>query len=232
MTTRARIFEPKLTGTLSPDNSRYLRAVLRMKPGDSFCVTDGAGAEISAVLKDGEGYGLGEATRPDREAKFQITLFVAVSKGDRFETVIEKGVELGATRIVPLLANRCVAKTPSEGKRERWEKIAVSAMLQCGGCIHPLVEEPRRVSELPVPGPDTAASALHESLTKSSFLLPLSSTPKQLWIASGPEGGFDESELDAFQTRQWKLLWLGNRLFRADTAPIAALAAILLGRSA
>jgi len=223
----ARVLEPAADGMLSDENRHYLERVLRLRPDEAFTVTDGAGREALAVLGEKGAFRLQEWTEPAREPAFETTVFSAVSKGDRFEWLIEKAVEMGVRRIVPLLSARVVAGTPGPAKIERWRKIAVTAMLQCGGCMVPEVTDPLPFKKLPIPGERILPVLLHEiPMAVSLHALPIAERP-ELWIASGPEGGFDPNEVRAFLDAGWQAVWLGRRLFKADTAPVVALSRLL-----
>ena len=229
----ARVWEPvrEHEGRLSPDNRRYLERVLRLRPDAIFHLTDGVGREAEATLLSDGAYRLSEELRPGgREPRIEITLFVSIIKGDRFETVIEKAVELGVRRIVPVVAARCVARPPAPPKLERWRKIAVAAMLQCGGCLLPEVADPLRICDLPKPTGHVLPLLLHEHrIGEAALVIPRVPRPASAtWILSGPEGGFAEGELQALAETGWRPTWLGPRRFRADTAPLAATAALLL----
>ncbi|MBF0545794.1 MAG: 16S rRNA (uracil(1498)-N(3))-methyltransferase [Candidatus Riflebacteria bacterium] len=239
-----RIYEPKGVTALSKENTHYLEKVMRLKPGNSFLIIDGEGEEIEAILGEKGNFKITSRSRPDRELQIETRLFAAITKGDRIETLIEKSVEIGILRITPLLAERCVAGSPSPSKLDRWRKIAVSAMLQCGGCILPNIDDPIKTSEIPESGENTLAILLHEVPKSNEVLPPDNLQPsntkfntcsdqirlkRHLFIASGPEGGFSENEAAIFQEKGWQSVCLGKRIFRADTAPLVALSAILFG---
>lgn len=224
----ARVLEADFSGTCSPENSHYLLKVLRLRAGGSFFVTDGRGKEASAVLNNDGTYTAGAPVQPGREPGIDVRLFAAITKGDRFEFVIEKAVELGVTTIVPLISERTVVGVTSLGKLQRWEKIAVAAMLQCGGCLKPVIANPVELKALPRPEAEGKALFLHEKSSSETTTSLSRSGKTSLWLVSGPEGGFSQTEVDTLLKSGWKAVWLGPRLFRADTAPIVALARILL----
>ena len=224
-----RIIETEPNGILNKDNRHRLERVLRLRIGDEFVITDGLGREAVATLqKDGQ-YTVNDWYEPKREPEVDVTLFVAISKGDRLEYIIEKAVEMGVTKIVPLISARCIAKDPGKNKIERWQKIAESAMIQCGGCVLPVVEQPIELTKIPTPQKDVLPLFLFEEKLGYSVdgLNSFSEKPSKIWLVSGPEGGFSESEVEFFKKSGWQTVWLGKRLFRMDTAPIIALANIL-----
>jgi 16S rRNA (uracil1498-N3)-methyltransferase len=227
MVPHARVYQPELCGTLSDNNKHRLERVLRMRPGDSFIITDGLGQEAVAILgKDGSYEGK-EWVEPGREPEVEVTLFAAISKGDRLEWLIEKAVEMGVKRIVPLIGNRCVVKKPSTGKVARWRKVALTAMIQCGGCCLPEVSDPIRLTDIETPAEEVLPILLHEEPLSVSLKELPAKEKKQIWLASGPEGGFDDSEVDFFLKNNWKTVWMGKRLFKTDTAPTIALSCLL-----
>ncbi len=228
MVPHARVIETELAGRLSDDNRHRLERVLRLREGDSFVVTDGLGHETTAVLGKSGTYHAPTWETPGREPEVETTLFAAISKGERLEWLIEKAVEMGVFRIVPLIAERCVVKNPGAGKVERWRKVAATAMLQCGGCVLPEISDPVKLTQLAKPGGDTLPLLLHEeSLSVSLHALPQNRDHKKIWLASGPEGGFSDAEVDFFTNSGWQAVWLGKRLFKTDTAPTIALANLL-----
>lgn len=228
----ARIFEPEITGLLASDNRHYLERVMRLSKGDPFTLTNGNGREASAVLTGDGKYEIESWRKPLREPPVKITLCASLIKGDRFENLIEKGVELGATKIIPLLSERCIVKAPSSDKLARWRKIALTAMLQCGGCMLPLVTEPVVTMKMPPLNETETGILLHEAyLYGSAAKRKFADSLSEIRVATGPEGGFSRSEVEFLISSGWIPKWLGPRLFRADTASLAAIAAILLGRT-
>ncbi|MGM0600999.1 MAG: RsmE family RNA methyltransferase, partial [Candidatus Rifleibacteriota bacterium] len=116
----------------------------------------------------------------------------------------------------------------SENKMKRWQKIAQSAMLQCGGCLLPEVAQPLSLKQIADKKIENTSIALYEADTQSSL-----SDFKHLKsrsgcnILTGPEGGFSAEEIEALQSRGWQVVWLGPRIFRAETAPLIAIASII-----
>lgn len=227
MIPHSRIIEPSFSGTLSDDNRHRIERVLRLRPGDKFVVTDGCGNETEAVLGKNGQYDSDGWKQPNREPEIEVSLFVALSKGDRLEWIIEKAVEMGVRKIIPVISERCVVKDPSKGKTDRWQKIAESAMIQCGGCVLPEVAAPIKLTSIEKPNSDVYPVLLHEETLDCSFKGLQETACRKIWLASGPEGGFTDSEVEFFISSGWKTIWLGRRLFRMDTAPIFALANIL-----
>lgn len=229
MVPHCRIVETEPNGCLSKDNRHRLERVLRLRKGDEFVITDGLGKEAIATLLENGQYTVNDWYEPERETKVEVSLFVALSKGDRLEYILEKAVEMGVRKIVPLISERCIVKDPGKNKIERWQKIAESAMIQCGGCLLPEVSNPIELTKIPKPDENILPLFLYEEKLGYSIdgLNSFSEKYNKIWLVSGPEGGFSESEVDFFKDSGWKTIWLGKRLFRMDTAPIIALANIL-----
>ncbi|NLM17393.1 MAG: 16S rRNA (uracil(1498)-N(3))-methyltransferase [Candidatus Riflebacteria bacterium] len=224
-----RVLEKAPEGLLSEENRHRLINVLRMKPGDSFIITDGSGHEAEAVLQENATYTSNGWEEPMREPALKAILYAAVTKGDRFETLIEKAVEMGTAKIVPVISERCLVKQPNENKLDRWRKIAISAMIQCGGCILPEIADPVFFDEIPAPEKGAKAFLFHEKPLEQSInsLQKADTESKKVYLATGPEGGFTQEEAEKLIKLSWQPIWLGKRLFRADTAPIIALANLL-----
>ncbi|GAB4278161.1 MAG: 16S rRNA (uracil(1498)-N(3))-methyltransferase [Candidatus Rifleibacteriota bacterium] len=226
MGSHARVFEAEVSGILSKDNRHRLERVMRLRDGDKFILTDGGGKEAVAVLCKAGAYKIIEWAEPKTELPVEITLFAAVSKGERFDWLVEKAVELGVRRIIPVISRFCVVKYPSEAKIERWQKIAVSAMLQCGGCVLPEIEKPVLLAEIPSVPKDVRAIALYEAEAEKCFSLKDLANNMHIWLFSGPEGGIASEEIDLLRRNGWQSIRLGKRILRAETAPMAAVSAI------
>ena len=161
-----------------------------------------------------------------------ITLYMAYPKGDKLETVIQKAVELGATRIVPFESSRCI-KRPKADKvakqGERLSKIAEEAAKQCGRGIIPKVALPLSYSEMLE---DAKSSALrlicYEKESDLSVKALLSQgMPESIAIIVGCEGGFSPEEVEAAVNAGCHSVTLGKRILRCETAPLTVLSMIL-----
>ncbi|NLI77913.1 MAG: 16S rRNA (uracil(1498)-N(3))-methyltransferase [Candidatus Riflebacteria bacterium] len=221
-----RVWVPAGVDALDREQRHYLETVLRLRLGDVFTVTDGAGRESTARLGANGRFSVDSWVEPAREPSMRVTLFAAVTKGDRFEGLLEKAVELGVAAVVPVLTARCVAGSPAAGKLDRWRKIAVGAMLQCGGCRLPEIRGPVRLADLPSPVGEVVPLLLHEEPAEVPAPLP-EGRPAEAWVVSGPEGGFTGEEVSGLTAAGWRHIWLGPRRLRADTAPLVLLAWLL-----
>lgn len=213
----------------------HIARSLRMAVGDNIYISDGEGHDYLATLTDikddlctAEILSEGDSAEP----KMSITLYMAYPKGDKLETVIQKAVELGATRIVPFESSRCI-KRPKADKvakqGERLSKIAEEAAKQCGRGIIPEVTLPLSYSEMLE---DAKSSALrlicYEKESDLSVKALLSQgMPESIAIIVGCEGGFSTEEVEAAVNAGCHSVTLGKRILRCETAPLTVLSMIL-----
>src|SRR5690349_7903302 len=155
---RRRFFAPpsafnfgKRSVTLTSDEARHLREVLRLKPGDEVQVFDGEGREFRAVVsqarRESAELELGdEIESPKPESPLKLTLAVALLKGEKFDLVVQKGTELGVNKFIPLITRYADIRLRDESdaaKRvTRWQRIALEAAKQCGRSVVPEVATP------------------------------------------------------------------------------------------
>jgi 16S rRNA (uracil1498-N3)-methyltransferase len=219
------------------EQARQVRDVLRLKPGNRISVLDNTGWEYEVevrqtaseivrgmVISRSRGWG---------EPSLKITLYQALLKSDKFELVLQKGVELGVSTFVPFFSERCVAARPSESKIKRWEKIVREAAEQSGRSLLPVLRpaisflEACKMSAAP-------AILLWEEEKAVKLRQVLGSPPFQdaaaINLFIGPEGGFPASEAEYARSLGIAAAGLGYRLLRAETAGIAVVAAVLYDR--
>jgi 16S rRNA (uracil1498-N3)-methyltransferase len=226
------VSEPIASGTVSlvGDEGHHLSRVMRARPGDLVTLFDGGGAEFPArVVKVGRTtveLEVLECRRVNRESPLAITLGVAIPKGDRQRFLVEKAVELGVARLVPLETRRGVAQ-PTAGALDRLRRAVIEASKQCGR---------NRLMEVAEPSPNAAffSSAPHDSVRLVAHpggepLPSLRVTPTEsdqplrpaVYLAVGPEGGLTDEEVSAALEAGWRQVSLGPRLLRVETAALA-----------
>ena len=204
---------------LPPDETNHVHNVLRGKNGDLIEVVNGEGRLFAARLRSGGGASVVEELEAPRGTRVEISLYQAVPKGGRMDLVVEKATEVGATRIVPLLAERGVV-SPREGKIGRWRRVAEAAARQALRLSVPEVAEPVRFED--------AASEVGEAgvlLHKAPDLQPVEAVvgaPVSLFV--GPEGGWSEGELLLAEEAGLTFGGLGPYRLRSETAGIVAVA--------
>jgi 16S rRNA (uracil1498-N3)-methyltransferase len=222
--------EVRLEGEIAHQLSR----VLRLEPGATILLLDGQGfeylVELSTVQRQGKadivtGRVL-ERRAASGEPRVRLTLYQALVKGEKFDYILQKGTEIGISRFVPLLTERCVGQT---ARPDRWKKIIREAAEQSHrGTLPGLVEQPLKLSEALErikAGNETAFMAWEEEQELSFHQLPDGLT--ELSILIGPEGGFSKNEAAQALAAGVRSISLGKRILRAETAgPIAAALAL------
>jgi 16S rRNA (uracil1498-N3)-methyltransferase len=214
--------EPGATLELPAGEANHVLKVLRGKNGDPVEVVDGAGRLFSARLCGGREAAVVEELAASDGAWVEISLYQAVPKGGRMDLVVEKATEVGATRIVPLLAERGIVN-PREGKVWRWRRVAETAARQSLRLSVPEVAEPVSFED--------AASEVGEAgvlLHNSPGLQPVEAvvqSPASLFV--GPEGGWSEGELRLAEEAGITFGGLGPYRLRSETAGIVAAARTL-----
>jgi len=222
---------------LPPGAARHAQ-VLRLQPGDGVTLFDGSGGEWSArVLRMGKSAVTVQALAHqsvEREAARAVHLAVGAMAAERMDWLIEKAVELGAASLAPVLTARTQQRLTgerAEKKRAHWQAVAAAASEQCG-----------RNRLMPIRAPLPWEAALQPAavagaparwlLSPSRDAAPLRAARAALppgapvMLLSGPEGGFTPEEQAAAQAAGWQPVALGPRILRAETAPLAALAAL------
>ena len=220
---------------LKNENAAHAK-VLRLREGEQVLVCDGEGNECICTVGSscaGE-LPLTVVSRQTShsEAKVKVSIYMAFPKGDKLEHVIQKATELGAYEIVTFPSARCVSKPDEKSlkkKLERWQKIAASAAEQSGrGRIPQVIVLPsfsealRRAAEADLP------IMFYENEHATTLRQALESAPYQsVSILSGPEGGFEESEIRQARDAGLQVCTLGKRILRCETAPLCGLSAIM-----
>ena len=211
--------------------------VLRIQRGERVTVLDGAGTEFFCEVESATKNSLVLAVK---EKKFTpappcaITLLVAIPKGKLIESIIQKAVELGAHRIVPLLTERVVTQLDDDGaeaKREKWQTVASEAIKQCGAPWLPKVEAPQTIAEFLARKEIIELSLIGSLQTERkhprAWILEFQKmhgrlpTSVAVWI--GPEGDFTLVELSAIAAASAKPVTLGALTLRVETAAIYCL---------
>lgn len=227
-------YTPENEVLLDGEQARHIAKSLRMKKGDMLTVTDGQGNDFGCMIEE-----IGRDTvrlkvcykqAGESEPSCAVTIYQGNPKGSKLEDIIQKCTELGAVRIVPVLTSRCVSRPDEKGakkKTERYRKIALEAAQQSGRGIIPEISEMLTLKQ---------AAAQDNAETKIVFYegggAPLreiiGSQTKSVSIYIGPEGGFEEAEVKLLCEAGAVQATLGKRILRTQTAPVAALSAIML----
>jgi 16S rRNA (uracil1498-N3)-methyltransferase len=219
---------------LPRETASHLAKVLRARSGDEIVLFSGDGREYAGVIESVRGSrvtaAVGVGADADRESPFAITLVQCVPRGDRMDFIVQKATELGVTRLVPVLSQRSVVRldeSQSVSKVAHWRAVAVNACEQCGRNRLPIIETPAPlINYLSICGAGATSAPAGARLVLEPDLRPaatLSNLETAAEIAIGPEGGFDDDELEAFRMAGFVRVRLGPRILRTETAAIAAL---------
>ena len=214
--------------TLAGDESHHLTRVLRLPVGARVYAFDGCGNEyacdINTVSKQNAELSIVEQLVDAVESPLRLTLALALLKGDKFDWVVQKATELGVTRIVPLLTDHSEIRHAerAEHKLQRWHRITLEALKQCGR---------RRLVELvePVSWPkfcavETSELKLILSERGGQRLNELTQPVTSACVAVASEGGWSEAELQLAAQHGFTPLHLGARILRAETAAVTGVA--------
>lgn len=214
---------------------RHAITVLRLKVGDEFVVFDGAGQEaeahISTVEKKSAQAQLSEIRQRSVESHLNITLAQCLSSADKMDWTIEKAVELGVTRIVPLFSARSQIKLSAERaakKVEHWQRIVIAACAQSGRNVLPELCAPMTLTQFLATekASDAYKLMLHPRNAQAIKALAPPSAQQQVILLIGPEAGFDDNEFNNAQSAKFVPTLLGPRILRTESAGLATIAAI------
>jgi 16S rRNA (uracil1498-N3)-methyltransferase len=217
--------------TLGESEAHHLRDVLRHVQGDEVKVFDGIGGEfrcrIDSMTKRSAELVVLAASTPIAESPLRLTLAAALLKGEKFDLIVKKCVELGVAAIIPLITDRCDVRVKDTAKRvERWEKLAIDASRQCGRATLMTIGEPVQFSNFVQYGLEERCILFSEC---GGHALEQADQPTEMTAIIGPEGGWGDGEIVLARERRVEIVTLGGRILRAETASIT-IAAILQNR--
>jgi 16S rRNA (uracil1498-N3)-methyltransferase len=225
---------------LTPAQHHYLTRVLRLQTGAQFEVIDGSGQLYVAEIERDRSQptatariittlagGIEPLASP--ELSPAITLICALPKGNNFDDIVRACTELGVTTILPAISDRTLLD-PSPQKLQRWRKIAQEAAEQSERLTIPTIAAPQSLqtifSQLPIDSTKYLCAARGDRPHLLKCLQSMTSTPSQIIIAIGPEGGWTSGELDLAIEYNFQIVSLGRQILRTITAPIVALSLI------
>jgi len=232
--------------TLPQPAAVHVTRVLRLTSGAQLTLFDGRGGEYDAQLlevgRGGVQARVGAHHPIEREAAVRVTLLQCLARGERMDWIVQKATELGVAAIVPVSGRRSVMQLDAAAGGRRlahWQAVAVSACEQCGRNrvpqLHTLRDLDDACSEADPASlrllldPDAAESfpaALASAAAATSAAAPGTAAAPSVTLLVGPEGGLTAQESDGARQRGFERCRLGPRILRAETAPIAALAAL------
>lgn len=227
-------FVPRDKCVIDGEQARHIAKSLRMKTGDMLTLCDGNGGDYGCIIENITQttvelkvcYRQAESSEPS----VYIHLFQGVTKGDKFEEIVQKCTELGISEITPVLTCRCISRPDgkaAEKKKRRYEKIALEAAQQSGRGKIPVINEMVNLKTALENDKSHRKILFYEGGGKSlGSLVSPEADSYSLYI--GPEGGFEEAEVELLKNGGGEIATLGKRILRTQTAPIAALTAIML----
>lgn len=242
---------------LRGQTAHQMRSVLRLRPGESVELLDGSGwvhaARILEINREQVVVEVVERRPSNAEPGVELELYQALLKGQKMEMVLQKGTEIGVSRFVPIMSERCISRPSSgdlAGRMDRWRSIVREAAEQSGRSICPTVEPLESFQDgcRGAARADLALMAWEEERSlgvtrvvagltegRSSPSLP-STGPRgpgqederpRVALVVGPEGGFSPSEAEAASRAGLRLVSLGTRILRAETAALVATTLVL-----
>jgi len=212
--------------------------VLRLRSGETVTVLDGVGREFQCEVENPTRQAVSLTVRAQQfvpPPPCRITLIQALPKGKIMDAIIQKAVELGAQRVVPILSERVISQLDedgAEGKREKWRQVAIEAIKQSGAAWLPVVDPPvsveqfltrREPFDLSLVG-SLQPERRHPRACLEEFRAAHGRPPQSAGVWVGPEGDFTPAELAAILAAGAKPISLGRLVLRVETAAIYGLA--------
>jgi 16S rRNA (uracil1498-N3)-methyltransferase len=224
--------------SLSGNDVSHISTVLRLGIGEMLELCDGEGNDYLALIESIEGDEIIADAKFIRssysETSYDVTLYQSISKGEKMDEVVQKCVELGVRRIVPLISQRTVVKLnnfqDAQKKTERWAKIAKEAAKQSGRGIIPEVTPPLSFCKaLRDKGQalGIVASEYERTISLEDIFKGRDVFNRSVAVLAGPEGGWEQSELKEAQECGWIPFTLGPRVLRTETAGMTVISIIM-----
>lgn len=230
-------FTPVISGDkfeITGEDAKHISKSLRMKVGEALtlCTLDGRRheCEIDSFSPDSVVVNILSSTVCEQEPSVKITLFMALTKGDKMDDIVQKSVELGVYEIVPVLTSRCISRPDEKQMKKkvaRWQKIAEGAASQSRRGIIPQVKDVLTLKEASLLCKNFERSIVFYECGGEKLRDIVDEDLKTLSMFVGPEGGFEESEVELLKENGVIPATLGTRILRAQTAPLAGITALM-----
>lgn len=219
---------------ITGEDARHIEKSLRMKVGEELTLVSPDMKEHECVIDSFSPAGVCVRVCSqklcEQEASVRVVLYQSLTKGDKMDLIVQKAVELGVDRIVPIITSRCVSRPDEKSlrkKTERWQKIALGAAQQsCRGVV-PSVDEAMSFSEALSDAQSAEKRIIFYEGGGESLSVLFDKDTASVAMFIGCEGGFDISEVECAGEMGVVPATLGKRILRAETAPLAALSAIM-----
>lgn len=220
-----RVFQDSLE-VLSDENRHHLLNVVRLSPDEEFEIVV-SGNVYRAIYDDG--LKILREMENSHETRIPIHLYMALIKQDKFELALEKTTEVGVSSITPVIFKRSVVniKGKEDKKLLRWQKILESAAKQSKRDIIPTINSPEKLEDIDFKGILIVPYECAEEIYIDDVLKDIKDTKdtkdiEEISILIGPEGGFEDTEIEFLKTLRCNIVTLGIRILRAETAAIVA----------
>jgi 16S rRNA (uracil1498-N3)-methyltransferase len=215
----------------------HISRVLRLGRGSLLTVLDGRGKSYEAVIRElDRDEVICEITKQlltTPACPVKVTLVQGIPKGDKMDLIIQKGTELGVSRVIPLICRRCVVKLEDDRitrKQERWQRIALEAAKQCRRPDVPEISAPAPLDKVLAGLPENCTALIpweEENNVSLKEILYKNNAGGEIYIFIGPEGGFTPEEVGLARASGIRPVTLGPRILRTETAGIAVLTMVL-----
>lgn len=222
------------THMITGEDAIHITKSLRMSVGEVITLCDSNQIEhlckIERISPEGVRVKVITETECMNEPTVEVTLFAALTKGDKMETVIQKAVELGVHAIVPVLTDRCISRPDIKAavkKQQRYQKISSQAAMQSRRGIIPRIHEIIDLKKAAEMLTDFDKSVLFYEGGGKPVRDIITPSDKKIAVFTGSEGGFEESEVELLTNHGAVTATLGRRILRAETAPITVLSIIM-----
>ena len=223
---------------ITGEDVNHIRNVLRMRPGEEVLISTGDEWEYTCAIErleeDRVTLRVEDASRPGRELASKIWLFQCLPKSDKMETVIQKAVELGAYTVVPVASSRCVVKLDERRAAQkvvRWNAIAEAAAKQSKRLIIPEVRGVMRFRDALEAAADLDVKLIpyerQDGMEGTRKILNAIRPGQSVAVMIGPEGGFDDAEVQLAREHGFEPVTLGKRILRTETAGMTMLSILM-----
>lgn len=220
--------------TIEGKDADHIGKSLRMKKGEEITLVTPLQKQhncvIENVIQGAVQVRVLQTLDCPNEPDVEITLYQALPKGDKMEYIVQKSVELGVAKIVPVISTRCISRPDEKSlkkKCDRWQKIAREAAQQSRRGIVPVVEKAISFKEAVNHSNNNSLNIIFYECGGEKVSHIIEDNPKSIGVFIGSEGGFEQQEVDAVLSNGGKAGTLGKRILRAETAPLAALSVIM-----
>lgn len=224
------------TITITGDDVNHIRKVLRLRTGEIITVCDGKGMDYSAKIEQLESQYVSakvvSVQESGTEPPIEVVLFQGLPKSDKMDYIIQKTIELGISKIIPVITERTVVKIDNkkdaENKRVRWQRISLEAAKQCNRGIVPVVETPVSFEKALELSKEYELCMIPYEKERNNKLKGLvKAGRRKIAVFIGPEGGFSQEEIERAEKQDVKPVTLGTRILRTETAGIAVLSILM-----